>query len=599
MVKIKTWLRRLSFRGLSIQQRLPLLICVLLLSVVITGGLVSYLKVKNDAIKTGGDRLVSSAEQLSVLLAQSTQNLITAGRSSVILDPVAKYLQTKDGESYNNALNALNQLQDTNTVLIEVLDLERQTLLQTGTQGIEKSVSFASLEGIKSRPDTGYIGNFYLVNEQIYFPIVTGVVINNKLAGYILKWRRVTNSSRSVDQVVRLMGLKDAQVYFGNRDNSLWTDMRRAVANPLPANHKSKDNILSYKDENGRQMIAASRPVKGSNWVLLMEGSQEAIMQPAKNFLKQLVIIAGILLIIGIFWAWMVSRNITRPLYRLTAATSAIAGGNYSTPVKVDRRDEVGKLAIAFNAMIAQLGKARERLEQKVVEAEDANEQLRKLSAHLQNIREEERIHIAREMHDELGQLLTGFKMDVAWLNKRLSSKDDPVLREKLEGLNSLVDESVKFVRKLSAELRPSILDDLGLIPALEWHSREFEKRYNIHVDFQSQVEALKTSPLISTGLFRMYQESLTNVARHSGAEKVTARLEVTKDKICLSIRDNGKGFDTTRAETKTLGLLGMRERAIMLGGELEIKSEPGKGTVVFITVPLLTATSKLSTEKV
>jgi signal transduction histidine kinase len=189
-------------------------------------------------------------------------------------------------------------------------------------------------------------------------------------------------------------------------------------------------------------------------------------------------------------------------------------------------------------------------------------------------------------MHDELGQLLTGFKMDVSWLNKKISNTEDPIIHEKLVEMMGIVDEAVKFVRRIAAELRPGVLDDLGLIPALDWHSKEFEKRFNIKVVFKTSVEDVKTSPNIATGLFRMYQESLTNVARHSEANKVDAILDVTISEIRLSIKDDGKGFDSSK-ETKTLGLLGMKERAAMIGGQLQITSTPGRGTKVLISVPV------------
>jgi signal transduction histidine kinase len=129
----------------------------------------------------------------------------------------------------------------------------------------------------------------------------------------------------------------------------------------------------------------------------------------------------------------------------------------------------------------------------------------------------------------------------------------------------------------------------MGLVPALEWHSKEFESRFNISVNFHSTIETLQASPLIATGLFRMYQESLTNVARHSGATNVEALLENTNGRIKLSICDDGKGFNMEGTKgRKTLGLLGMRERAIMIGGELEIVSEPGKGTKVVVIVPVV-----------
>jgi signal transduction histidine kinase len=175
--------------------------------------------------------------------------------------------------------------------------------------------------------------------------------------------------------------------------------------------------------------------------------------------------------------------------------------------------------------------------------------------------------------------------MDVAWLKKKIPDSNDPVINEKLGNMLDVIDEAVKFVRKLAAELRPSILDDLGLVPALEWHSQEFEKRFNIRIEFLTDAQELHTTSVIATGLFRMYQESLTNVARHSNATKVVVSLRLINDEIRLSIMDNGRGFDSSMMSKKTLGLLGMKERAAMLGGKLEIKSEPGRGTTVLITV--------------
>lgn len=268
---------------------------------------------------------------------------------------------------------------------------------------------------------------------------------------------------------------------------------------------------------------------------------------------------------------------------KLAAAATAIGQGDFDVAVETrSKQDVLGNAIVRMKENLQQLN---EELKQKVIETGQANEQLREFSAHLQNVREEERIHIAREMHDELGQLLTGFKMDANWLQKKLASTDDTLMKEKLSSMIVLIDESVRFVRELSAELRPSILDDLGLIPALEWHSEEFKKRFNIDVNFESTVSDLSTTPLIATGLFRIYQESLTNVARHSGAKTVFAKLESVNNKISLCIEDDGKGFDTT-SKKKTLGLLGMKERAVMIGGTLTITSAEGAGTKVLIEIP-------------
>jgi signal transduction histidine kinase len=146
-------------------------------------------------------------------------------------------------------------------------------------------------------------------------------------------------------------------------------------------------------------------------------------------------------------------------------------------------------------------------------------------------------------------------------------------------------DEAIKFVRKLSSELRPSLLDDMGLIAALEWHSQEFEKRYSIRTLFQSEMTDISVSALIGTGVFRIFQESLTNIARHSNAHQVKASLELHNNLLKLTITDDGKGFEPDE-QSKTLGLLGMKERAIMIGGELDIYSIPGRGTTITVTIP-------------
>ena len=217
----------------------------------------------------------------------------------------------------------------------------------------------------------------------------------------------------------------------------------------------------------------------------------------------------------------------------------------------------------------------------------ESYEELRTLASHLQEIREEERAVIAREIHDELGQQITGLKMDVSWISKRLQS-EEKTIHLKIKSILELLDETVKTIRKIATELRPSILDDLGLIDALQWYSLEFEKRYKIPVSFQTAMDELSITKNASIGLFRIYQESLTNVARHSGATFVNSRISINNSVIELTIEDNGKGFDATQInKKKTLGLLGMKERTIMLGGNYIINSEPGKGTAVIVSVPL------------
>jgi signal transduction histidine kinase len=471
--------------------------------------------------------------------------------------------------------------------MVALLDLNGKPILES-TKDSNHHINFYSLLGTIHSSDTGHLGKLYSVGDSMYYPIITGVVNNNELKGYFVRWRRIVNSSKTITQLLGLMEEKKVNYYFGNTDNSLWTDLNKPVPYPLKDAVKHDDGIYEYQGKEGKA-IASLTTIRNTPWVILIEFSKTELLSSVRGFLQGVIIIGSVLVLVGIFWVWRICRNITRPLNELTAAASAIASGDQSPVIELDRRDEVGKLGRAFNAMTTQVSKAKKELEEKVIETGQMNEQLRNLSAHLQNIREEERMHIAREMHDELGQFLTGLKMDIAWLNKKLAGGPEYAAHhEKLAEMNVLVDEAVVFVRKLAAELRPSILDDLGLVAALEWHSREFTRRFNIEVVLQNQTPHLETNPLVATGLFRMFQESLTNVARHADATKVVANLKAEDGYINLTVTDNGKGFDMeTRGQRKTLGILGMKERALMIGGSLEIVSHPGQGTSVVISVPL------------
>jgi hypothetical protein len=214
-------------------------------------------------------------------------------------------------------------------------------------------------------------------------------------------------------------------------------------------------------------------------------------------------------------------------------------------------------------------------------------EQLRALAAHVESVREEERVRIAREIHDELGQALTCMSMDLAFLDKQLP-KDNPQAALRVSALATLVKETVKTVRRISSELRPSILDDLGLGAAVEWLAHDFSTRTSIDCAVSVPSNVL-VAPDRGTVVFRICQEALTNVARHAGATHVSIDLMIDEDGfLALEVCDNGRGI--TEEEIRrpdSLGLLGMRERAAMLGGVVEVKGTPGEGTTVTVRVPL------------
>ena len=212
---------------------------------------------------------------------------------------------------------------------------------------------------------------------------------------------------------------------------------------------------------------------------------------------------------------------------------------------------------------------------------------LRELATHLQSIREEERTMISREIHDELGQVLTALKIQVSLLAKKLNKNQEP-LKQKINSLSDLIDSSVESVQKISSKLRPGILDELGLIAAIEWQTEEFEKLTNIKCSLVMPKDEIKLERNKTTAIFRIFQEALTNIARHSEAAKVTISLLNYQSNIFLEIQDNGKGITAEQVKDfKSLGIHGMKERAMVFGGQVYIEGITGKGTMVRVEIPL------------
>ena len=232
---------------------------------------------------------------------------------------------------------------------------------------------------------------------------------------------------------------------------------------------------------------------------------------------------------------------------------------------------------IAIERDITDKKKAEEELRQK-------NEEMKQLSVYLKNVREEERKYIAREVHDELGQLASAIKIDIDWLSIKHAEMED-VGKMRMSHATKTIEVLIASIRKIASSLRPSVLDDFGLNVAIEWQCREFQNLSSIQCIFEPNFDDEDLPMEIRTELFRMTQESLTNVMRHANASHVTVQLTEDKEKIYLRITDDGKGFDT-KIKKNTLGLIGLRERAASINGELSIKSQAGNGTTVLAVVP-------------
>jgi PAS domain S-box-containing protein len=217
---------------------------------------------------------------------------------------------------------------------------------------------------------------------------------------------------------------------------------------------------------------------------------------------------------------------------------------------------------------------------------QESHNRLRSFAERLQMIREEERAKIAREIHDDLGQALTALKMDISWV-KNNPEIDEEQKTAKFDAMLDLTNSTIQTVKRIATELRPGILDDLGLMPAIEWQAAEFQNRFKIQCNVSINKSGIIIKDEVSIAVFRIFQETLTNIARHSGATKVDVNLNFYDNKLIMEITDNGVGIEQEQINSlKSLGLFGMRERVSILKGRMEIIGENQKGTKVRVLIP-------------
>ncbi len=224
-----------------------------------------------------------------------------------------------------------------------------------------------------------------------------------------------------------------------------------------------------------------------------------------------------------------------------------------------------------------------------------SREELRELAQAANSVREQEKSRIARELHDELAQALTALKMDVNWIAQRIPPERDGTLDDKLAAMQAMLDDTVAATRRISADLRPLMLDDLGLVPAVEWLVQSFTDRNGVHCRLElGSPEDFELGEPHASAVFRILQESLTNVAKHARASRVDVRLERSDGELRLGVRDNGRGFSTEDPrKPNSFGLMGLRERAYALGGSVSIESRHGEGTTIEVRIPLLEAAAQ------
>lgn len=343
-------------------------------------GTISYMGIRQASMAIGQQRLESLTEQLSGMFQQSAHNLTThagviANSGDIVdyleADPVRRPFSGKPAEVFQKLLA------DTLTAWVELRDWQGRQLLWQGRSGpASPGQSFSGQETgkkpampdaiqdiIKNKTGSNIVGNLYHFRDSLYYPIIAIAAKDGKTLGYLLSWRVVRNTSKTVTQFSQLLGSK-AALYVGNSDGSLWTDVAEPVPAPAVATNSLRKTIHYHRA--GENVIAYATPIPGTRWTVAVELSQALILEAASRFLYWLIGIGVFLILTGSLIAWLISRNFTRPLDRLMHAAAAIEAGDYSSPVDANRRDELGRLAKSFNSMAIKVHHTQDELEHKV-----------------------------------------------------------------------------------------------------------------------------------------------------------------------------------------------------------------------------------------
>ncbi len=351
---------------------------------------------------------------------------------------------------------------------------------------------------------------------------------------------------------------------------------------------RPESSVVPVTSPTGEHLYDVAVPIRMRGLpvgVVRLGVSRAGVDQMLRDLALKVLGVLFLLMLVGVGSIWRFSRRMVQPIQQLRDSAKAVQAGDLSQRVAVDRQDEIGELSSAFNAMTADLARSRTELERK-------EEMRARLLEQVITAQEDERKRIARELHDETSQALTSLMVGLKVLEVRPELAG---MRETLADLRALTGKTLDAVHDLALQLRPSVLDDLGLVPAVDRLVADFQRTHGIQAAFETNCRLGPRLPAaVETALYRITQEALTNVARHAGAHTVSLLVEARDGSVSLIVEDDGRGFDVAHymsegRDERSLGVFGMRERATLLGGALTIESTPGSGTTVFVEVPLPT----------
>lgn len=619
-----------SLRNLSIRKQLPLLICLLLLVVVTLFGAISYMGVRRASLAIGQQRLLTVTQQLSSMFQQNVHTRATATQAVANQPEVVGYLEGEPGNrvaagkavggdrvAAGKAMGVLEKLlSDTQNARVELRDLRGKEVLHAGGERVgshprpgsageagtvtampDATMPDAAKEITGSKPDSSFAGRFYLVGDSLYFPIIVKVTGEGKPLGHLILWRHVQATPEAIAQLSRLLGAK-AAFYFGNNDGSLWTDLLRPVAAPPMANGSLRNIVTYSRPGDGDKVIAYAMPIGGTRWNILIQLSQELLLEAANRFLYWMIGIGAVLVITGSLIAWLISRSFTRPLGQLQRATAAIAGGDYSSTVDVHRRDELGQLAAAFNSMVAQVYHAREELENKVSsrtqELEAANKELEAFS-----------YSVSHDLRAPL-RAVSGYAMMLK--EDYDDSFDDEAKRitgnilSNTKMMGRLIDDLIAFSRLGKREVRRQVVDMKALAESCVAQLMPIWPEEKFLITIGALPPCRGDEDLLKQVWMNLVGNALKYSAKNAEPRITIGAMDETRG-VVYFVRDNGAGFDMQYAnklfkvfqrlhsqeefEGTGIGLALTKRILDKHRGEIWAEASPGNGAAFYFRLPV------------
>ena len=627
-------LHRWSLSNISFKYRLPLLIGTLLALIIVACSWASYRAVRASAFDVGRERLQNLTQQLSALLQQSANNVSTKTATVANEPTIRAFVKSPTTATQTEVQKLLQQFvapQDANSIRVELWSTDRLLLVSPESEATPLGDLTPEFKQSAAEPFRS-IGNIRQLKDTIGFPAVAAVKSDDgKVAGYLVRWRKFSASADTRRQMTRLLGTS-ATLYIGNQANDIWTDLATIVTKP-PLEVRTHEDIQTYDRDGKTPVIALARPIVGTPWLILIEFPDDVVLKPVSGFVKRILIIGAFLFVMGVASAFVLSRNITVPLHELTAGATAISRGDHSRLVNINRRDELGELATAFNAMVDKLRDSQRELECKVQERtaqlEESNRRLDEALHHTENqLVQSQKLEavgrLAGGISHDFNNLLTVI-LGYTDISKRNLKEGDPLLRN-LEEISKASERAASLTRQLLAfsrkqVMQPKVFDMNTVVSDLrKMLRRMIGEDVELRVSLESELGNIKADPVQLEQVIMNLVVNARDAMPKGGKlsietsnvylDEAYAREHVSVvpgEYVMLAISDTGCGMDeetrqqifepffTTKEPGKGTGLgLSMVYGIVrQSGGNIWVYSEEGTGTTFKIYFPRVTAAAE------